>query len=277
QVACTDCHAVAALNDAGHMDGTATMTWSNLAQNIGTTPYNGDKGPIVPSYTGGVCATNYCHGGGFAAAVVGTDPTPTWTSGTLLANPASTMDNADCNKCHVSPPLASAKYNHSGVTLGAGNCQACHNHDGSGDSRHINGTLEGVGGACDSCHDYDTTNSGSDWGKNAKAIEGWGAHALHIQHLKTLSGTVLTATTDTFGNTNFNAICGVCHSQSDTDHAMGGSPIRSINFGGSTINRFASAGTPTYTGLVNVSSATRAKTCSNINCHFQVTPVWQGY
>ena len=276
-VVCADCHAVSAIGDPGHMDGTTTFTWSNLAKNIGTTPYNTDKGPIVPTYAAGTCSTNYCHGGGFAAAVVGTNPTPTWTNTTYLANSASAMNSADCNMCHLSPPTGSAKYNHNGVTLGVGNCQACHNHDGYGDSRHIDGILQAQGGACDSCHDYDTTAIGTSWGKNSKAIEGWGAHALHIEHLKTLSGKTLSAATDTFGNTNFNAVCGVCHTQNPGNHAMSGGP-RWVNFGdGSNVNRFSTSATITYNGIAGVSSAVTPKTCSNVNCHFQPTPVWQGF
>jgi hypothetical protein len=55
---------------------------------------------------------------------------------------------------------------------------------------------------------------------------------------------------------------------------------RTINFGdGQAAHVFSSAsGTmPIYSGLTGSTSAQRAKTCSNVNCHFQVTPVWQGW
>jgi len=139
--------------------------------------------------------------------------------------------------------------------------------------------LEAAGGACNSCHDYDVDPVTGDWGKNPKAIEGWGAHALHINHLKALSGVNLNASGDNFNTANFNAVCGVCHTRSSANHAMGGTPnIRSINFGdGQTTYVFSTAsGTITYNGVTGVSSATTPKTCSNVSCHFQPAPVWQG-
>jgi hypothetical protein len=132
-------------------------------------------------------------------------------------------------------------------------------------------------GACNSCHDYDTVSN--DWGKQQKAVEGWGAHALHINHLKALSGVTLDPDeVGAFGGANYNAVCGVCHTKDSGNHAMGGSPIRSINFGdGSTAYQFSTGETLTYNGAPGVSSATTPKTCSNVNCHFQPAPAWQGY
>ena len=59
----------------------------------------------------------------------------------------------------------------------------------------------------------------------------------------------------------------------------GGTATRQINFsdGSPTYQFSVSSGTPTYAGVSGVSSATAKKTCSNISCHFQTTPVWQGY
>jgi hypothetical protein len=249
------------------MNGSTTFTWSALATNNGT---------LTPTYSAGTCATNYCHGGSFVgvAGLAGTDPTPGWTDGTYLATsaPASATNQADCSKCHLSPPTEAA---HPVVTFGAGACNACHGHDGSGPT-HINGSLQQTGGSgCDSCHDYDVDATG-DWGRNQKAVEGWGAHATHINHLKFVSGVTLSATGDNFNTANFNAVCGVCHTRDGANHAMGGTPnTRTIDFGGATTYLF-STGTPTYTGVTGVSSATTPKTCSNISCHFQASPVWQG-
>jgi predicted CxxxxCH...CXXCH cytochrome family protein len=267
-ILCTDCHSVTSLTSSGHMNGSTSFTWSNLATNNGT---------LTPSYTSGACNNVYCHGSSFIVATRGTDTTPVWTDGTHLTNPAATMNTTDCNKCHQSPPTAAVNYNHSGVTLTANGCNACHQHDGAG-ATHIDGVLQAAGGACNSCHDYDVDSVTGDWGKSLKAVEGWGAHALHINHLKTVSGATLSATGDNFNTANYNAVCGVCHTRSSANHAMSGTPnTRTINFGdGQPTYVFSTGSTLTYNGVTGVSSATTPKTCSNVSCHFQPAPVWQG-
>jgi predicted CxxxxCH...CXXCH cytochrome family protein len=268
-IVCTDCHTVTSLSSSGHMNGSTTFVWSALSSSKG----------LIPVYAGGACSNIYCHGNGMVAANRGTNTSPTWTSGTYLANPAANL--TDCQVCHGSPPAfqSNGTTSHAAVTLSAGACNACHGHTGS-DLTHIDGILQATGGACSSCHDYDVDANG-DWGKSPKAIEGWGAHAVHINHLKTLSGVTLNANGDVFGGANFNAICGVCHTRQSANHDMGGAVnTRTINFGdGQAAHVFSSAsGTmPIYSGLTGSTSAQRAKTCSNVNCHFQVTPVWQGW
>ncbi len=272
-IACSDCHAVTALGDAGHMNGSTTMTWSDLAKNIGTTPYNADKGAIVPGYTAPNCSTNYCHGGGFAAGVVGNNTSPSWTSGTYLVNAAASKNGTDCNQCHQSPPTSSVKFAHTSMTIST-DCSGCHNHNGSGDARHVNGTLEASGGGCNGCHDYDTTAGGTAWGKvgsgtgltNTSAA--WGGHAKHIEHLKTRTATTLDPATDTYGSVAFNNVCGTCHSQNvSADHGPnGGATTRNVNFNGSTTHRFGTSG-PTYDGVTT-------KSCSSLDCHFKATPQW---
>jgi predicted CxxxxCH...CXXCH cytochrome family protein len=275
-VTCADCHAVSALGDAGHMDGTTTMTWSNLAKNVGTTPYNADIGALVPAYTAPSCSTNYCHGGGFAAAVKGTGTTISWTDGSYLANAGSAMNTIDCNRCHQSPPISSTKNNHAGVTLaGIGSCSGCHSHDGYGDARHINGTLEASGGACNGCHSYDTV--GGVWGsgthKDGVQAAGWGAHAQHIDHLKTRLAVTLDPNADSYGNVVFKQICGACHSSSLSDHSMGNANARNINFDNRTTYRSGAVTRPFYNG--SSASTTKLKTCANVSCHFTTTPQWQ--
>ena len=275
-IACSDCHAVTALGDPGHMNGATTMNWSDLARNVGTIPYNGDNGAITPGYTTPNCTTNYCHGGGFSAGVQGTGLNPSWIDGTYLANPAASMIQSDCDKCHYSPPTASLKDAHGSVVFGAGACNACHGHDGSG-ATHINGTLEATGGTCNSCHDYDTVNG--DWGKSAKAVEGWGAHAQHIDHLKSLNGiATLDPVADNYTSANFIAVCGTCHTTTQSNHTMNNSSGRMINFGDNAVTyRLNNTVSAVYSGTSGSSSSLAAKTCSNVSCHFQTTPVWQGY
>jgi predicted CxxxxCH...CXXCH cytochrome family protein len=267
-IVCTDCHTVTSLSSSGHMNGSTTFVWSALSSSKG----------LIPVYAGGACSNTYCHGNGMVAANRGTNTSPTWTSGTYLANPAANL--TDCGVCHASPPAfqSNGVTAHAAVTLGAGACNACHGHTGS-DLTHIDGILQATGGACSSCHDYDVDANG-DWGKSPKAIEGWGAHAVHINHLKTLSGVTLNANGDVFGGANFNAICGVCHTRQSANHDMGGAVnTRTINFGdGQTAYLFSTASgtTSVYNGVTGVSSATTPKTCSNVSCHFQPAPFWQG-
>jgi hypothetical protein len=138
----------------------------------------------------------------------------------------------------------------------------------------MDGIKSASGGNCDSCHDYDTTGGGTTWGKNSISIGGYGAHAKHIEHLKTVNSAVLSAATDTFGGAAFVKVCGVCHTVTASNHTPG-SGTRSINFAdGSTAYRFSTSATLIYNGVVGVSSLTTPKTCSNVNCHFQDAPMW---
>jgi predicted CxxxxCH...CXXCH cytochrome family protein len=278
-VQCSDCHAVTAIGDAGHMNGSVTMTWSALSR--GNVP---DPNPawqpknLNPTYTAPTCSTNYCHGGGFAAAVQGTGLTQSWVDGAYLASAGSAMNAADCNKCHQSPPTGAANFAHSGITLAAGSCSACHNHDGFGDARHIDGILQAGGGACNACHGYGPSLAD---GKAERAIEGKGAHEKHVNHLValralTVAGFALNPDTDQFGaGDSWTYVCGVCHN--GATHNMG----EAVGGTGRTIAIPASyqfgANAPVYNGVVGVSSATTAKSCSSVSCHFSDTPVWSAY
>ena len=180
----------------------------------------------------------------------------------------------------VAPQLLK-EYRDGGITLGPGNCSACHNHDGYGDARHINGTLEATGGSCSACHSYDTV--GGVWGsgshKDGAVAEGWGAHAQHIDHLKTTLGVTLNPDTDTYGSPAFKQVCGACHSSLTADHSMSNLNARNINFGNTTTYNFGPAARPFYNGSSGVSSARvtnpKPKTCTNVSCHFQTTKLWQ--
>jgi len=118
-----------------------------------------------------------------------------------------------------------------------------------------------------------------DWGSQPKAVEGWGAHATHITHLKAVTGATLSATGDSFGTGVFLQVCGVCHTPDPALHSMGNTTNqRSIFSTGSLTYQFSSlSGQPTYSGVTGTSSQFFEKTCSNVSCHFQKTPVWQGY
>ncbi len=271
-ITCNECHNVTALNSPGHMDGQTTFSWGTLA----STTLSFAMTPTYIKATGS-CATNYCHGGAFGAGVIGTDPTPSWTDGTYLANSASAANSADCNKCHLSPPTSNAKFAHGTIPVTPTACTGCHQHSGFGPT-HMNGVLYGAG-SCDTCHDYDVDPITGDWGRNQQAVEGWGAHAIHISHLKVQSGLTMSAAIDSFGtSTVYKAICGVCHSRT-AQHDMSGGPTttRQITFGDGLAGVNFAPGAALYNGITGSTSLQQAKTCSNVSCHFQASPVWQGW
>jgi hypothetical protein len=188
------------------------------------------------------------------------------------------MNAADCNKCHQSPPTGAANFAHSGITLAANSCKTCHNHDGFGDARHIDGILQATPGTCNACHGYGPSLAD---GKPERAIEGKGAHEKHVNHLValralTVAGFALNPNTDQFGaGDSWTYVCGVCHN--GASHNMGeavGGTGRTIAFPASY--QFGAAA-PVYNGVVGVSSATTLKSCSNLSCHFDSTPVWSAY
>jgi hypothetical protein len=184
----------------------------------------------------------------------------------------------------------------------ANDCSGCHGHNGGPGGpvgqRHIDGFKYGSGN-CDSCHDYDVVGAsyigglwtGGTWGKNHKdgtTNEGWGAHAKHINHLKTrLSWTTwFDAANQTYGIGTPANICGTCHTNTAGNHVTGGSLDRTINFGDGTYKyggaggfdfTFESANAPKYWGTGGVSSSVNPKNCSSVSCHFSTTPVWSAY
>lgn len=263
-VLCVDCHAVPA--SSFHANGATNYTWSNLAKNVGTVGAVNTRGPLAPGYATSTCSTNYCHGGVLNG---GSDTTPVWNDTAYLT--AYSKDVTNCGKCHGAPPTVTTGftlgYDHNGVSISTA-CLGCHGHEGNG-ATHIDGNLQAAGGACDSCHSYDTV--GGVWGsgshKDDPTNEGWGAHARHIDHLKTLTGITLNAGTDTYGSANFNAICGVCHTRVPGDHSLDNSTSRMINFNGDLLTYKFGPNDPIYNGV--------GKTCSNISCHTGATPRWQ--
>lgn len=279
QIKCSDCHSIPV--SGSHANRTTDFAWSNLARNVGTD--YAANGVLTAGYTRPTCSTNYCHGGGFVAAVKGTGLTPSWVDTTYLPNAASAKNATDCNKCHLSPPLGSngggVNSAHSGMVLAA-LCDGCHGHNGTGPG-HINGKLEAGGTSCDGCHDYDTV--GTTWGtvrnKNYGGTlnkEGVGAHAKHINYIKTRWARTLNATADYsvgYGLGNAAAVCGVCHSNTVGDHSTGApANPRSINFANG--GRQFGLSAPAYNGLSNTSSTVNNKSCSNLDCHYLITPVW---
>lgn len=281
---CTGCHGTLPTVGA-HANGSSSPVFSST--NIST-----KWGAITTaSYTGTTCSATYCHspaGTTLNAANTGTTSNPSWTAaGYIAEGTKKTLTN--CNTCHKVPgEVGFAGFDHGAVTI-ADDCAGCHSHNGiTGGSigqRHIDGKLYGAGN-CDSCHDHDTVGatytagvwSGGAWGKNPKSVEGYGAHAKHINYIKTRLGITgaLTTTGQTYGSGQPANVCGTCHSNLTANHSMGGSSQRSITFGdGATTYQYG--GAPAYGGTPGVSSGTDPKTCSNLSCHYFTTPTWSTY
>ncbi|MBI4827083.1 MAG: CxxxxCH/CxxCH domain-containing protein [Nitrospirae bacterium] len=293
-IACNECHAVpASANASGHIDTAlpAELTFGTLATtNVGST--------TAPNYASPSCTNTYCH---YGKSWGGYSPTTanaavSWTNTAYLSGTPSLA--GDCNMCHASPPSS-----HAGGMVIA-DCIGCHTHlnnDGTflDPSLHINGAVNAAGGGCGGCHDYDNAGSvyasgvwtGGTWGKlphrDDPTNQGWGAHAKHINHIKTrLAITyVLSTSNQTFGVGEPANVCGTCHTNTVGNHTTGGSTVRSINFGDGTYKYGGAAGfsfvlsgtNPTYNGVSATSSAVNPKTCSSVSCHFSTTPVWEAF
>ena len=187
--------------------------------------------------------------------------------------------NALCNVCHdykASDPnkmvhyTATSSDSHNSTQL----CTNCHKHSGNTtyDAKAYDSPTD-----CNACHDYDTRNGGATWGANpiSPVNEGFGAHAKHIQYIKARWGITLNPAADTYGNGSAAAVCGVCHSNVLAEHTPGasGNP-RSINFGGSAARQFGAAAL-LYNGNSATSSSVNPKSCSNVDCHYRTSPIWQ--
>jgi predicted CxxxxCH...CXXCH cytochrome family protein len=238
---------------------------------------------LTPAYDSvtGACSNTYCHGGTLPG---GTDKAPKWNDGNYL-----TGDRAiDCAKCHGYPPVTSTRLAHTPPEDYAV-CSGCHPHNGTRQSTdplvpndlHMDGRLQ-ASKYCDTCHDYDTRGANNTiWGKSQMSVESFGAHAAHINYLKgRMNVTTMDANVDGFGSANFNGICGVCHSRLQSNHEQANrtTSLRNITFGDiSAVNRQFGQNLPQYNGATGVSSNITPKTCSNVDCHYKQSPIWQPY
>ena len=290
---CMNCHGAIPINTK-HMDGNALPKFQGLA-NISTA---GKKVATSWNATSLTCAT-YCHNpsatnGTLAAANAGTGIFPSWTSASYISDTRKT--DANCNKCHKSPRPSGFSFqaSHSATTVVGYDCSSCHGHNGDASGvagqKHMDG-IRYAAGYCNSCHDYDTV--GTTWGtvkpQNYGGFnEGVGAHAKHINYIKTRWGIasldpVADGTTG-YGLGNAQKVCGACHTNVNSNHMAGN---RLIDFGlnsnttafgtQSQLTRYVFGTTATYNGSSATSSNTTLKTCSNLSCHYFTTPVWSTY
>lgn len=302
---CKNCHGITLPSSGSHANGSSAPLFTDGAKMA-----NNQNG-MTPTWNASnlTCANTYCHnpagsGGTLNTGNVGTKTFMSWTSSTYLTS--GVKNEANCNKCHKSPGATAGTItisgtDHSTVTIDQ-DCSGCHGHNGNTidtqnkpGSRHMDGKKYGGGGtSCDGCHDYDTvgttwgTVKGTNYAAYVGVNESIGAHAKHINYLKTRWGVTLSATGDyasDYGSTTPNSpqskVCGTCHSNNKLNHQNGNSN-RSINFGDGTqtvngIPMTFGGTAAVYNGVVGTSSASTSKTCSNLSCHYFTTPLWSTY
>jgi predicted CxxxxCH...CXXCH cytochrome family protein len=115
-LACGECHVVP--TTTAHFDGKIDVTFGALAR----------TGGVAPTFSGGSCATVYCHG---ATLDGGTARTPVWSGGAAVG----------CTSCHGYPPPSHAATSTSCFTCHPGTAKA----DGSIDvalGNHVNGRVD---------------------------------------------------------------------------------------------------------------------------------------
>jgi hypothetical protein len=198
-------------------------------------PEKADLNAVAPAYAGGNC-TVYCHGVNLplsGAGGGGCDTSPSWAdSGYLSGSPGdndSCVTPGDCEQCHGSPPLAVTAHDGTETLSGVNGCFNCHDHFNDGGSLnnaslHIDGTVQAQAD-CDSCHEYPPYPGDS---KSYQAVEGKGAHVVHVNYLTSLLGVTLDPANDTYGSGTAGEVCGVCHTNTVANHR---DASRLINFG----------------------------------------------
>ncbi len=271
-IACSECHNNVNFGSAsftGHMDGSYTLAWGDLAKHNSAVYAGGQN--LTPSYagSGGACSSTYCHGGGLFPedGSPGSKATPTWAnSGTLLAG----TGGADCGKCHGNPPAT----NHGGVL--ANQCSTCHSNviDGKTTapfftnlSLHINGLLEGGisngGMLCYGCHSSYQTAMEDGTGKVGATRTSYYHHVLGGTagdgEIAPNAGNYQTSTADVF--------CTSCHADHNYFNSDKGANLRTniATASPQTVQRtdFITGGAPTYGICITCHSTSLTKDTAN--------------
>jgi len=114
---------------------------------IGTDCTDCHTRPTVYNHANGTkeqsCSTVACHNNTTVLSATGSNPSPTWGTGT-----------ADCGWCHGNPPSTplSVAADHTGVP-GTTGCTSCHGHEGTGNpAAHINNAIDLTISSCTQCH-----------------------------------------------------------------------------------------------------------------------------
>ncbi|MGC4121181.1 MAG: CxxxxCH/CxxCH domain-containing protein [Myxococcales bacterium] len=290
-MACTECHTVPAdAFSAGHLNGTAAVTFGSLAK-------TGNLSPTWDS-ANAKCSSTWCHGAGLKG---GTITAPQWTKvddtqaecGTCHGNPpvAPHPANSNCNQCHPQTVRADGKIDVAGgkhvdgelqltnahpagyasgsahgpdAKATIANCQGCHGQDLNGGSfaPSCNQCHNGFKTNCTFCHGGTDNQTGapptSVSGLTATTALAVGAHSAHLAASSNLSKPVA---------------CSECH-------AVPADALTSGHMNGAAALTF---GTLAKTkGAVPAFDAASGK-CSSVYCHgtkmvsglgTNTTPTW---
>lgn len=228
------------------------------------------------------CST--CHGGGSAniklinmsiATPIGTRPvvfdaiSGSGSTAAVMGNDLRTAyQNGSRNICEVCHHQTSV-HNYSASKVGADknhmnsnnkDCTDCHSHQGG---------FKANFGPCDSCHGYQAGT----WGvKPIINAGGVGAHEKHIAYLTAKRYFItLSPNTDLYGSAaaSWTKVCGACHAGGS--HANSSVEVFATN---SPAYLFGTSGATSYQGISGVLNSVTAKTCSNVSCHYFLTPSW---
>jgi len=281
---CNECHAV----PSGPFDGThmASMRFTSptLTFAQASTAVKNTTSPVKTDGTAGsaaTCTTTFCHGSNMPKSdTSGTARSPGWAQNTLMTG----SPGADCGTCHGNPPTAgTTAATHSAYTgQPTTSCVTCHamvvNASGTivNKSLHMNGVVN-VTADCNGCHKYDITGTNT-W-LNTTGTDR--SHYVHIAFIKNrLSYGALATTGQTFGaaSSQNRAVCSTCHTSTLGQHNDG---TKQVTFGAGGVPYTMGADTGSSMSLVfggsnPVASGTSGSniTCSNLMCHYAVTPNW---
>ena len=182
----------------------------------------------------------------------------------------------NCAGCHGYPP---ANSNHTGVVPGT--CNSCHSSVAPGGTvnsstfllpaLHMNGTIDG--GNCNSCHGYPPVQSMVGNGTNASYSSarmqnysgGGGVHDVAGHLPKNLKVSQ---------NLSFSP-CLTCHPQGTThNEGFGAFSTHHVQVVVDVKFKFDKNRPIVYNGVRSVGSTKTSGTCTNVECHFQKSPLW---
>jgi hypothetical protein len=209
----------------------------------------------------------------------GTNPAPLWTDAAYIDNLGKNV--ANCSKCHGVPDGGVTFPNHGTMTTDvATDCSGCHGHNGDAGGvvgqRHMDG-IRYANGECDTCHGYPPVSTAE---MTALGTPGVGNYAnARLASFKgsdysdATSGHHTTHLLATVKKTDSWGPCLPCHPNSS--HNTGGGTVRAVNvdvnIASDLTYRFDDSRPKRYNRTANPLTN---KTCSNVSCHFQPTPVW---
>lgn len=247
---CTNCHTAA--DTATHVNALVNVGGAKVT----TAQYSGTP---APGNAYGSCSTSTCH------------------SGNGLFTPAAAAWGGDlnCAGCHSFPPPTAY---HAGIT---NNCNSCHSDASAGDvntstitnpAMHMNNVVDG--GQCDACHGYppvkSLTNAYGTAGTPGNYTGAKLATNLTAGGVHDVKGHLLITVKPSDGFSP----CLTCHPQGVT-HNTGFSNVSTtkVQVVVDSQFKFNKDQAIVYSAYQRASTAATG-TCSNVSCHFKVTPTW---